>query len=66
MHQLSGVIKNKHVLTLRKRADYLERIVAADVEHARVFQARELYAIKAVLLCAVEVADETPQVAKND
>lgn len=57
MHQLIGVIKNKHVLTLRKRADYLEKIVAADTEHAKPFQAKELWAIKAVLLCAVEVAD---------
>ncbi len=58
MHQLSGIIKNKHVNTLRKRADYLERIVAADMEKTKPFQAKELYAIRAVLLCAVEVPDE--------
>lgn len=57
MHQLTGIIKNRHIVTLKKRVDYLEQIVAADVAQTKPFQARELYAIKAVLLCAKEVPE---------
>jgi hypothetical protein len=58
MHQLNGQIRSKHVKTLRKRAEYLERVVADDAEFKKVFQAKELAAIKAVLLCAVKLPDE--------
>ena len=61
MHQLNGQIRNKHVNTLRKRADYLERIVAEDVGQTKPFQAKELYAIRAFLLCAVEVPEVVNQ-----
>ena len=65
MHQLSGIIKNKHVLTLRKRADYLEKIVTPETWQTKPFQAKELYAIKAFLLCASEVV-ETSEVVESD
>ena len=58
MHQLNGQIRNKHVNTMRKRADYLEKIVTPETWQTKPFQAKELYAIRAFLLCAVEVPDE--------
>lgn len=65
MHTLTGIIKNRHIVTLKKRADYLDRIVAADAEQTKPFQSKELYAIKAVLLCAKEVP-ETAEKIESD
>jgi len=58
MNELKGQIRNRHITTLRKREEYLEKMLKNDTELTRVFQARELAAIRAVLLCAVEVPDE--------
>lgn len=58
MHQLNGQIRNKHVRNLRARVDHLEHQLKDDPEYKKVFQARELAAIKAVLLCAVKLPDE--------
>ena len=61
MHQLTGQIRNRHVRTLELRVEYLEAVLKNDTEFKKVFQARELAATKAVLLCAVEVTDEPTQ-----
>ena len=58
MHQLNGQIRNRHVTTLKLRVEYLEGILKNDPEFKKVFQARELAAIKAVLLCAVKLPDD--------
>lgn len=58
MHQLNGQIRNRHVTTLKLRVEYLEGILKNDPEFKKVFQARELAATKAVLLCAVKLPDE--------
>ena len=57
MHQLNGQIRNKHVTTLKLRVEYLESVLKTDTEFKKVFQARELAATKAVLLCAVKLPD---------
>ena len=59
MHNLTGQIRNRHISTLRKREEYLAAILKADTQFTKIFQARELAAIRAVLLCAVEVPDDS-------
>ena len=58
MHQLNGQIRSRHVTTLKLRVEYLEGILKNDPEFKKVFQARELAAIKAVLLRAVKLPDD--------
>lgn len=45
----AGRIKSRHVRALKRRASYLEVLLAADTEKTRHFQHQEYCAIKAVL-----------------
>jgi len=59
MHQLTGELRDRHVMTFRKRLDYLERITKESEAEARFFQVREIHAIRALLLCAKKVDGES-------
>jgi len=59
MHHLTGEIRDRHVMTFRKRLDYLERITKELPTAERFFQVREIHAIRALLLCAKKVEGES-------